>query len=236
MVRVAFSKLTHATKPRVGPPGANHGPFTAKPSSCHVHSTLWVTPPTSPCPTLSADTELARQRAETIFFAQCTVWHYQKCTIEFKGLTYQYCRTAAAFQPFTHCTSQSAKFKAQTSKLTASMQCSGTHTVRGINQGPHQLSNYSQLTYYFSSEFPNNSQLWKHSMLLVILLWVVYIEGGKDGLGPCNISPRLGLKQSTDITICLTTFWMCFSTSWTPLFSVTSLHVSWEYSLTPSAT
>ena len=37
-------------------------------------------------------------------------------------------------------------------------------------------------------------------MLLVILLWVVYIEGGKDGLGPYNISPRLGLKQSADIS------------------------------------
>ena len=32
-----------------------------------------MTPPTSPCPTLSADTEPARKRAETIFSAQCDV-------------------------------------------------------------------------------------------------------------------------------------------------------------------
>ena len=54
-----------------GPPGANHGLLKAKLSSHHVHSTLPVTPPTSPCPTLSADTEPARKRAETIFSAQC---------------------------------------------------------------------------------------------------------------------------------------------------------------------
>ena len=41
VVRVVFSK------PRIGPPSANHGPFTVKPSSCHMHSTLQVTPPTS---------------------------------------------------------------------------------------------------------------------------------------------------------------------------------------------
>ena len=40
-VRVAFSKPVHAARARGGPPGANHGP---KPSSCHVHSTMWVTP------------------------------------------------------------------------------------------------------------------------------------------------------------------------------------------------
>ena len=90
-MREAFSKPAHAARPRVGPPGANHGPFAAKPSSCHVHSTLRVTPPTSPCATLSADAEPARQRAETIFSAQCAVWRYQKCTIGFKGLkSYQF--------------------------------------------------------------------------------------------------------------------------------------------------
>ena len=41
-VRVAFSKPVHAARARGGPHGANHGP---KPSSCHVHSTMWVTPP-----------------------------------------------------------------------------------------------------------------------------------------------------------------------------------------------
>ena len=42
-------------------------------SSHHVHSTLWVTPPTSPRPTLSGNTEPARKRTETIFSVQCTV-------------------------------------------------------------------------------------------------------------------------------------------------------------------
>ena len=68
---------------RIGPLGANHGSFTAKPSSHHVHSTLPVTPPTSPCPTLSADAETAHKRAETLFSAQCAVLCNQKCTIEF---------------------------------------------------------------------------------------------------------------------------------------------------------
>ena len=85
---VAFSKPPHTARPRIDPPGANHDHFTAKPSSCHVHSTLQVTPPTSPCPTLSADAGPACQRAETIFSAQCTVWRYQKCTIGFKGLLF----------------------------------------------------------------------------------------------------------------------------------------------------
>ena len=81
-----FSKPAHVARPRIGPPGANHGPFTTKPSSCHVHSTLQVTPPTSPCPILSADAEPARKRADTIFSTQCRVWRYQKCTTGFKGL------------------------------------------------------------------------------------------------------------------------------------------------------
>ena len=49
-VRVVFSKPAHLAKVKIGPPGANHGPFTAKPSNCHVHSTMRVTPPTSPVP------------------------------------------------------------------------------------------------------------------------------------------------------------------------------------------
>ena len=80
-MRVAFSKPAHAARMRIDPPNANHGFFTAKPSSCHLHVTLWVTPPTSPCPTLSADAEAGCHHAETIFSAQCVVWHYQKCTI-----------------------------------------------------------------------------------------------------------------------------------------------------------
>ena len=51
----------HAVRARGGLPGANHALFKAKPSSYHVHSTLQVTPPTSPCPTLSADAERARR-------------------------------------------------------------------------------------------------------------------------------------------------------------------------------
>ena len=78
-VRVVFSKPVHAVRAWGDPPGTNHGLFKAKPSSHHVHSTLSVTPPTSPCPTLSAD-------AEIIFSAQCAVWCNQKCTIGFNGL------------------------------------------------------------------------------------------------------------------------------------------------------
>ena len=56
-VRVAFSKPVHVARTRIGPPSANHGPFKAKPSSCHVHSTP----------------EPACQHAETIFSEQCAV-------------------------------------------------------------------------------------------------------------------------------------------------------------------
>ena len=51
-VRVVFSKPVHAVRARSGPAGTNHGLFKAKPSSHHVHSTLPVNPPTSPCPTV----------------------------------------------------------------------------------------------------------------------------------------------------------------------------------------
>ena len=44
-VRVALSKPIHAITARIGPPGANHGSFIAKPSSCNLHSTLQATPP-----------------------------------------------------------------------------------------------------------------------------------------------------------------------------------------------
>ena len=36
-VRVVFSNPVHAVTARVGPPSPNHGPFTVKPSSHHVH-------------------------------------------------------------------------------------------------------------------------------------------------------------------------------------------------------
>lgn len=51
-----FSKSIHAARARITPPSNNQVPFTAKPSSCYVH-TPWMTPPTSYSPTLSADTE-----------------------------------------------------------------------------------------------------------------------------------------------------------------------------------
>ena len=42
-------------------------------NSQDVQVTLQVTPPTSPCPTLSADAEPARKCAETMFSAHCAV-------------------------------------------------------------------------------------------------------------------------------------------------------------------
>ena len=69
----SFGVRAYAVRAWGGPPGTNHGLFKAKPSSHHVHSTLPVAPPTSPCPTLSADAEPARKHAETIFSAQCAV-------------------------------------------------------------------------------------------------------------------------------------------------------------------
>ena len=47
-VRVVLSKLIHAARVKICQPGVIHGPSTAKPSSCHVHCTLRVTPPTLP--------------------------------------------------------------------------------------------------------------------------------------------------------------------------------------------
>ena len=55
--KVAFSKLFYAARARIGQNGPNHGTFTAKTSNHHVHVILRVTPPTSPCPTLSFDAE-----------------------------------------------------------------------------------------------------------------------------------------------------------------------------------
>ena len=65
-VRGVLSKPTHAARTEFSPPSANHSPFEAKHSSRFVHSTLWVTPLTSPCPTLSADAELVCKHADTI--------------------------------------------------------------------------------------------------------------------------------------------------------------------------
>ena len=46
-----------------------HIAFTAKPNSCHVHSSLRVTLPTFPCPTLSTEAEPARQHRDYLFCA-----------------------------------------------------------------------------------------------------------------------------------------------------------------------
>ena len=73
-MRLVFCKLVHAVRVRSALPGLNHDSFTAKPSSHHVH----VTPPTSPCPTLSVNAEPERKCAETIFCVQCAVWCNQK--------------------------------------------------------------------------------------------------------------------------------------------------------------
>ena len=57
---------------RGGPLGPNHGLFKAKPSSHHVNSTLRVIPPTSYCPTFSADAELA-WKLSFLCSVQCAV-------------------------------------------------------------------------------------------------------------------------------------------------------------------
>ena len=77
-VTAVFSRSVHATRARIGPPNPNN---LLQPSSHHVHVTLRVATPTTPCPTLSTDAEPACQRTETIFSVQCTVWCNQKCTI-----------------------------------------------------------------------------------------------------------------------------------------------------------
>ena len=72
-VKVEFSRPVRVAKTGTGPLGANDGSYTANSSSCHVHSTLWVIAPTSPCPTLSADAEPAHQRTEYLFCAMRSV-------------------------------------------------------------------------------------------------------------------------------------------------------------------
>ena len=66
-VRAVFSKPVHAVSAWAGSLGTNHDLFKAKPSSHHVHSTLWMTPPTSPCPTLLL-TQNQRASAQRLSF------------------------------------------------------------------------------------------------------------------------------------------------------------------------
>ena len=65
----SISQPIHVSRGRIGPPSANHGPFTTKPSTHHVHSILLLTPPTSPGLTLSVHTKLTHKCTETV---QCT--------------------------------------------------------------------------------------------------------------------------------------------------------------------
>ena len=52
--KTACSKSVYAKMDRNGPSSADQGLSTSKPSHGHAVCTLWVHPPTSPCPTLSA--------------------------------------------------------------------------------------------------------------------------------------------------------------------------------------
>ena len=81
------SKPAHAARARIGPHSANHDTLTAKPSSHHVHVTLWVTPPTSPCPTLSANAEPARVVRRDYLFCAVRSMMQPKGNLGFKGLT-----------------------------------------------------------------------------------------------------------------------------------------------------
>ena len=56
-VRQFVSKSVYAKKYRDGPFSANQGLSTSEPRHGHAVCTLWVHPPTSPCPTLSAHAE-----------------------------------------------------------------------------------------------------------------------------------------------------------------------------------
>ena len=76
-----FCKPVYEVRARGCPPSPNHDPFTTKSSTHHVHTTLRVTSPTSPCPTLTADAEPTHKHVATIFSAQCAVWYNQTCTI-----------------------------------------------------------------------------------------------------------------------------------------------------------
>ena len=75
-MRVAFSKPTCVNYARGGPLSVNH--MEASHNSHHVHVTLLVTQPTSPCPTFFANTEPARKlsvrRPSFLHSAQCESW------------------------------------------------------------------------------------------------------------------------------------------------------------------
>ena len=59
-----ISKLTYAARPRIAPPGANHGLFTANP----IAAAMCIAPCGWPHPPPPVPPEPARQRAETTLF------------------------------------------------------------------------------------------------------------------------------------------------------------------------
>ena len=67
-VKVAFSKPVHVARVRTGPLCANQGLYIAKPISCYVHSTLWVTPPTFLCPTQNPHTTVHRMMQPKVHY------------------------------------------------------------------------------------------------------------------------------------------------------------------------
>ena len=79
MVRVG------ATKAKIGPPNANQAISKTYHNSHHVHITLWVTLPISPCPTFSVYTEPMRRDYDSLS-VQCTVWLIKSALHGLKGL------------------------------------------------------------------------------------------------------------------------------------------------------
>ena len=76
-VRVVLSKLIHAARVNICRPGVIHGPSTAKPSSCHVHCTLWVTPPTLPLSHLF----YWHMQAQCAWCSSLCTWAMQSCLV-----------------------------------------------------------------------------------------------------------------------------------------------------------
>ena len=69
-VRSLVSNSIYAKKDRNGPPSANQVTSKDEPRRGHAVCTLWVHPPTSPCPALSA-------HAEPMSQGHCRKWHHE---------------------------------------------------------------------------------------------------------------------------------------------------------------
>ena len=76
-VRVVLSKLIHAARVNICRPGVIHGPSTAKPSSCHVHCTLRVIPPTLPLSHLF----YWHMQAQCAWCSSLCTWAMQSCLV-----------------------------------------------------------------------------------------------------------------------------------------------------------